>query len=118
MKDFFKWIGATSLAALVALILAGGLSEVAAQDSEPIRVAFTWDEPSCGAPAHHYLLQIEKNGIGAEPGDPVFSLADTLTFIIGNKYRVRVVAVDVDDRQSEWSGWSGYFSPALSPPGH
>lgn len=78
---------------------------------------FTWSGPTAGTPVHHYLAQVEVNDRDILVFDQVPSESISLPVVYGNKYRIRVAAVDASNIQGPMSPWSVPYSPELGPPG-
>jgi hypothetical protein len=49
--------------------------------------------------------------------DSVMSESIAVPVVYGNKYRIRVAAVDASDIQGPMSIWSAPYTPELAPPG-
>ena len=79
-------------------------------------VEFTWTAPTTGTPVHHYVAQVLVNERDTLFFDPVPSESIMLPVVFGNKYRVRVAAVDAADIQGPMSIWSSPYTPELAPP--
>jgi hypothetical protein len=78
---------------------------------------FTWAAPTSGSPVHHYIAQILVNERDTLFFDPVMTESVMVPVIYGNKYRLRVAAVDGDQVRGPMSMWSLPYSPELAPPG-
>ncbi len=77
---------------------------------------YTWTAPTYGTPVHHYVVQILVNDVDTLTIDPVFSEQYTVDVIYGNKYLVRVAAVDAAGIQGGYSSWAVPYTPELTPP--
>ena len=80
-------------------------------------VEFTWTMPTTGTPVHHYLVQVLVNERDTLFYGPVMTESIMLPVVYGNKYRIRVAAVDAAGIQGPMSIWSQPDSPELAPPG-
>jgi hypothetical protein len=80
-------------------------------------VEFTWGAPTTGSPVHHYIAQILVNERDTLFFDPVMTESVMVPVVYGNKYRLRVAAVDADQVRGPMSMWSLPYSPELAPPG-
>jgi hypothetical protein len=78
---------------------------------------FNWTAPMTGTPAHHYVAQVLVNERDTLFFDPVTSTSIMLPVVYGNKYRIRVAAVDASDIQGPMSIWSVPYTPELAAPG-
>ncbi len=77
---------------------------------------YVWTAPEYGTPVHHYVVQILTNDIDTLTIDPVFVESVMVTVDYGNKYLVRVAAVDDAGVQGGYSLWAVPYTPELSPP--
>ena len=80
-------------------------------------VEFVWTAPVTGTSVHHYVAQVLVNERDTLYFGPVTAESISLPVIYGNKYRIRVAAVDADDIQGSMSMWSLPYTPELAPPG-
>ena len=80
-------------------------------------VEFTWTMPTTGTPVHHYLVQVLVNERDTLFYDPVMTESIMLPVVYGNKYRIRVAAVDAYEIQGPLSIWSLPYIPEPAPPG-
>ncbi len=80
-------------------------------------VEFVWTPPNTGTPVHHYLSQVLVNERDTLYFAPVTTESIMLPVVYGNKYRIRVAAVDADGIQGPLSIWSLPYTPELAPPG-
>jgi hypothetical protein len=80
-------------------------------------VEFAWTAPSTGSSVHHYVAQILVNEQDTLFFDPVMTESIMLPVTYGNKYRIRVAAVDAANIQGPLSIWSLPYAPELGPPG-
>ena len=80
-------------------------------------VEFVWTAPTSGTSVHHYLAQVLVNERDTLFFGPVETESIMLPVVYGNKYRIRVAAVDADDIQGPLSTWSLPYFPELAPPG-
>jgi len=79
-------------------------------------VKFTWTAPTTGSPVAHYLAEVEVNERDVLVFGPLNLAEVTVPVAYGNKYRVRVAAVDAQGIQGPMSVWSEPYSPELDPP--
>ena len=107
----------------VVLILGVGIGTALVQENKSFNsqsapdVEFTWTAPSTGTPVHHYVVEVLTNERDTRTFDPVPSESLLLPVIYGNKYRLRVAAVDAAGVQGPQSIWSQPYTPELAPPG-
>ena len=107
----------------VVLILGVGIGTALVQENKVFDsqaapdTEFTWTPPTTGTPVHHYVVEVVINERETEVYDPVSSESIMLPVTYGNKYRVRVAAVDAVDVQGPFSLWSQPYTPELAPPG-
>ena len=80
-------------------------------------VEFVWTAPSTGSAVHHYRAQVLVNDVYTIYYDPVPSESILLPVIYGNKYKIRVAAVDAASIQGPMSIWSLPYTAELAPPG-
>ena len=80
-------------------------------------VEFVWTGPTTGSTVHHYVAQVLVNEVDTLFFDPVMSKSILLPVTYGNKYRIRVAAVDAANIQGPLSMWSLPYAPELAPPG-
>jgi len=85
-------------------------------DSAP-DAEFNWAAPTTGTQVDHYVAQVLVNERDTLFFNPVTSESITLPVVYGNKYRIRVAAVDASDIQGPMSLWSLPYAPELAPPG-
>lgn len=85
-------------------------------DSAP-DVKFAWTAPTTGSSVHHYVAQVLVNERDTLFFDPVMGESIMLPVSYGNKYRIRVAAVDANNIQGIMSIWSLPYAPELAPPG-
>ncbi len=77
---------------------------------------YIWTAPDYGTPVHHYVVEILVNDLDIVTMDPVPSEYVSVDVVYGNKYRVRVAAVDAAGRRGGYSPWSAPYTPELTPP--
>ena len=80
-------------------------------------VEFVWSAPTTGSSVHHYVAQVLVNEQDTLFFDPVMSESIMMPVTYGNKYRLRVAAVDAAIIQGPLSMWSLPYAPELAPPG-
>jgi len=80
-------------------------------------VEFVWTAPTTGSAVHHYRAQVLINEVDTLFFDPVPAESIMIPVVYGNKYRIRVAAVDASNIQGPLSLWSLPYSPELAPPG-
>lgn len=78
--------------------------------------AYTWTAPDYGTAVHHYVVEILVNDLDTTTINPVLSEFISVAVVYGNKYRVRVAAVDAAGVQGGFSPWSLAYTPELTPP--
>ena len=78
---------------------------------------YVWTAPPKGTPVHHYFLQVRVNNSEFREYDFIPTESILLQLEYGNKYEVRVAAVDADGRRGGFSSWSIAYSPEFAPPG-
>ncbi|MEN8006187.1 MAG: hypothetical protein ABFS42_04190 [Candidatus Krumholzibacteriota bacterium] len=107
----------------VVLILAVGIGTALVQENKTFNsqsapdTEFTWTAPTTGTAVHHYVVEVLINERDTRVFDPVPSESIMLPVVYGNKYRVRVAAVDAAGVQGPHSLWSLPYTPELAPPG-
>ena len=107
----------------VVLILAVGIGTALVQENKTFNsqsapdVEFAWTAPTTGTPVHHYVVEVLMNKRDTQMFDSVPSESIMLPVIYGNKYEVRVAAVDAAGIQGPQSIWSLPYTPELAPPG-
>ena len=79
-------------------------------------VGYIWTAPEYGTPVHHYVIEILVNDLDIVTIDPVPSAQVSVDVVYGNKYRVRVAAVDAAGNRGGFSPWSAPYTPELIPP--
>jgi len=104
------------LSALLLVILGASSALVLADEKAPAEMHFTWQAPSTGSPAVHYVAQVLVNERDTLELGPLTATEVTIAAEYGNKYRIRVAAVDADGIQGPMSLWSDPHSPELGPP--
>lgn len=104
-------IGASS-----ALVLASDESEKWGTTEAAVQMHFTWQAPTTGTPAVHYVAQVLVNERDTLELGPLTATEVTIDAEFGNKYRIRVAAVDAAGIQGPMSLWSEPHSPELGPP--
>ena len=77
---------------------------------------YVWTAPTVGTPVDHYLVQVLVNEVKTEDHGPVSSPEITVPLKRGNKYQIRVAAVDASGAQGPWSIWSELYNPELASP--
>jgi len=77
---------------------------------------FIWTEPTTGTPVDHYVAQVLVNDIDTLFFDSLPTNSIMVPVVYGNKYHVRVAAVDADDVMGPMSIWSLPYTPELDPP--
>jgi hypothetical protein len=109
------------LAVIVVSVVGIGTALVQENKSSDIDSApdaeFNWTAPTTGTPVHHYIAQMLVNERDTLFFDSVMSESITVSVVYGNKYRIRVAAVDASDIQGPMSIWSVPYTPELAPPG-
>ena len=80
-------------------------------------VEYTWTAPTTGTPADHYVAEVLVNEVDSYLIDQVQGESIMLPVQYGNKYQIRVAAVDAADTQGPMSIWSLPYTPELGPPG-
>ena len=80
-------------------------------------VEFVWTAPTTGSAVHHYRAQVRVNDVDSIYFDPVPSESILLPVLYGNKYQIRVAAVDAAGIQGPMSMWSLPYTAELAPPG-
>jgi len=78
---------------------------------------FVWAAPSTGTSVHHYVAQVVVNERDTLYFDPLETEAIKFPVVYGNKYKIRVAAVDAAGIQGPMSLWSYPDTPELAPPG-
>jgi hypothetical protein len=107
----------------VVLVVAVGVGTALVQENKVFNsqsapdTEFTWTAPTTGTPVDHYVVEVLTNERETELFDPVPSESLMVSVIYGNKYRVRVAAVDASNIQGPYSNWSQPYAPELGPPG-
>ncbi len=107
----------------VALVLIVGIGTALVQENKTFNsqsapdVEFTWTAPTTGSAVHHYVVEVLTNERDTQLFDSVPSESLMLPVIYGNKYRLRVAAVDAAGVQGPQSIWSQPYTPELAPPG-
>jgi len=107
----------------VVLLLAVGIGTALVQENKTFStqsapdVEFTWTAPTTGTAVHHYTVEVLINERDTQVFDSVPSESLMLPVIYGNKYRLRVAAVDAAGVQGIMSLWSQPYTPELAPPG-
>jgi len=108
------------LAALFLVTVGTGSALVMANDQQDKdvlpRLLFTWSAPTTGTPADHYVAQVLVNERDTMELGPLPLTEVSIFAEYGNKYRIRVAAVDADGHQGPMSLWSEPHSPELAPP--
>lgn len=93
-----------TILALCGLLVAGASAQI--PDDPDTTINFTWSPSPDGSPAHHYTLQVLINSLDIETVYDIATASFDLPIFYGNKYLVRVAAVDALGRQGPYSGWS------------
>ena len=106
----------TLLSALLLVIMGASSALVLADEKAVPQMHFTWQGPSTGTPAVHYVAQVLVNERDTLILGPLTATEVTIDAEYGNKYRIRVAAVDADGIQGPMSLWSDPHSPELGPP--
>jgi len=107
----------------VAVISVVGIGTALVQENKSFNsqtapdVEFVWTAPATGSAVHHYKAQVLINEVDTLIYDPVPSESILLPVIYGNKYRIRVAAVDAANIQGPMSIWSLPYTAELAPPG-
>ena len=107
----------------VVLVLVVGIGTALVQENKTFNsqsapdVEFSWTAPTIGTPVHHYVVEVLVNERDTQIFDSVPSESLMLPVIYGNKYRLRVAAVDAAGIQGPQSIWSQPYTPELAPPG-
>ena len=107
----------------VVLVLAVGTGTALVQENKTFNsqsapdVEFSWTAPTVGSAVHHYIVEVLVNERDTRIFDSVPSESIMLPVIYGNKYRLRVAAVDAAGIQGPHSLWSQPYTPELAPPG-
>ena len=103
--------------ALPALILlAGLLAALPAAAQTEMAINYQWAVPTCGSAVDHYVVEHSEDG---GPWTQVATTATnsyTLTAAVGVSHRIRIAAVDAQDRWSDYSEISAAITPDLGPP--
>lgn len=84
---------------------------------ETPRALYIWSPPETGSPVDHYIVQILINDMDIQVIDPVPLASVTIDMEYGNKYLVRVAAVDATGMVGSYSRWSMPYTPEIAPPG-
>ena len=110
----------TLLGALFLIALGASSALVLADDHNDKevtpRMIFTWSAPTTGTPVDHYVAQVLVNERDTMELGPLPLTEVSIFAEYGNKYRIRVAAVDADGIQGPMSLWSEPHSPELAPP--
>ena len=77
---------------------------------------YVWTAPEYGTPVDHYIAQLLVNDVDILTIGPLLSELARVEVVYGNKYRLRVAAVDAAGTQGPFSVWSAPFTPELAPP--
>ena len=105
--------------AVVVLGLAGAVfvrAHAPADKMAAPSVTFTWTAPTTGSAVDHYLAEVKINDLEVMEFGPLAQEQVTVQVAYGNKYQVRVAAVDAKGIQGPMSIWSEPYSPELDPP--
>lgn len=117
MRKMLSPLGFLVFVSLCGLILAlDGNNPVQSEIASAPAVDYNWTAPESGTPVHHYVVQLLINDVDIVTVDPVFSRTVRVDVIYGNKYMVRVAAVDANGNWSSYSSWSVPYTPELDPP--
>ncbi len=98
------------------LVFSGFINVYADMETIPA-TEYTWQAPKEGSRVHHYIVQVRVNNSELREYRFVPETSILLQFEYGQKYEVRVAAVDEEDRRGGYSAWSIAYSPELDPPG-
>ena len=115
-NDYRRW---WVLLVVLALGLSGAVYVRANAPQEKMAapsVTFTWAPPTIGSPVDHYRAEILVNDREVLEFGPLAQEQVTIQVAYGNKYQVRVAAVDAAGIQGPMSIWSEPYSPELDPP--
>ncbi len=104
-----------SLCAVFTLL--GGAQAVRGGVREAPAARYTWAPPDHGTPVEYYVAQVLVNDVDILIIDPLPSELASVNVVYGNKYSIRVAAVDASGTQGPYSGWSDPFTPEVAPPG-
>ena len=79
-------------------------------------VRYTWSAPTSGTPAVSYKAEVKVNDRDLLVFEGLQDESVTIPVDFGNKYLVRVAALDAQNKQGPWSDWSVAHAPELDPP--
>lgn len=79
-------------------------------------VRYTWSAPTTGTPAVSYKAEVKVNDRDLLVFEGLQDESVSIQVDYGNKYLVRVAAIDSQNKQGPWSAWSVAYAPELDPP--
>lgn len=94
----------------------GGVAQLRGEFDSPPVAHYIWTAPETGTPVEYYVVQILVNDVDIQVIEPVYDQAVNVEMDFGNKYMVRVAAVDAAGVQGTFSLWSVAYTPELGPP--
>ncbi len=94
----------------------GGFFEAIAEVDSAPAAEYVWSAPTYGTAVEYYVAEVMINDVDIQTLDPLPSEYVSVEVVFGNKYRIRVAAVDKNGIQGPFSPWSAPFTPELAPP--
>mgnify|MGYP000556077638 CR=1 FL=1 len=105
---------------VTAVFALGAVLLVQANTPEPKMAAptvrYVWNAPTTGTAVEFYRAEVLVNDREMVYFDSIVGEAVDIPVNFGNKYLVRVAAVDAAGIQGPWSEWSVAYAPELDPP--
>ena len=98
-------------------ILAAAVALAATPAMAQVDAAYTWDAPTTGSPVVHYVVEHSADEGAWVAVGTVASNAYTLSADYDVAHRIRVAAVDAENRQGLWSEASDPYTPDAGVPG-
>ena len=111
----FCLLAAATLAAALGVVC-GGRNVALGQADAGTTWDYEWYAPTTGSPVAYYRVQYVVNLTDTLHIERVAATRVSIPVVLGNDYKVRVMAFDASNRPGPWSDWSVMETFEEDPP--